>query len=202
MATQIGAPSTAPRRPPPSSPASTPSTAQYRTGLANCKRTTIVTSHAAFGYLAARYKLSQLALEGLSPEAEPTQSARRADRSRCAAPMPRRSSSRPSSRPSSHRPSPAIRSQNSRARPDRRTHPQRHQRTAPPTSPSCAKTSQPCAKPLDAANSEFRASRRSPHARPPAVCAGSEASTTIPSDRETSSFLGAHNRPPRRSART
>jgi len=31
-----------------------------------------VTSHAAFGYLAARYGLTQLALEGLSPEAEPS----------------------------------------------------------------------------------------------------------------------------------
>jgi zinc transport system substrate-binding protein len=45
---------------------------QYRAGLAHCKRRTIVTSHAAFGYLAARYKLSQLALEGISPEAEPS----------------------------------------------------------------------------------------------------------------------------------
>jgi zinc transport system substrate-binding protein len=44
----------------------------YRTGLTNCKRTTIVTSHAAFGYLARRYHLHQLALEGLSPEVEPT----------------------------------------------------------------------------------------------------------------------------------
>jgi zinc transport system substrate-binding protein len=46
--------------------------AEYRTGLAHCKRHTIVTSHAAFGYLAKRYKLTQLALEGLSPEAEPS----------------------------------------------------------------------------------------------------------------------------------
>ncbi len=45
---------------------------EYRTGLARCRRRTIVTSHAAFGYLAARYGLSQLALEGLSPEAEPS----------------------------------------------------------------------------------------------------------------------------------
>ena len=44
----------------------------YRTGLTNCKRTTIVTSHAAFGYLARRYHLHQLALEGLSPDVEPT----------------------------------------------------------------------------------------------------------------------------------
>ena len=46
--------------------------AQYRAGLAHCTRKTIVTSHAAFGYLAARYGLTQLALEGMSPEAEPS----------------------------------------------------------------------------------------------------------------------------------
>ena len=31
-----------------------------------------MTSHAAFGYLAARYDLQQVPLEGLSPEAEPS----------------------------------------------------------------------------------------------------------------------------------
>jgi zinc transport system substrate-binding protein len=46
--------------------------AQYRNGLAHCRRKIIVTSHAAFGYLADRYGLTQLALEGLSPEAEPS----------------------------------------------------------------------------------------------------------------------------------
>jgi zinc transport system substrate-binding protein len=46
--------------------------AEYRAGLARCKRRTIVTSHAAFGYIAERYRLTQLALEGLSPEAEPS----------------------------------------------------------------------------------------------------------------------------------
>jgi zinc transport system substrate-binding protein len=45
---------------------------RYRMGLSRCRRRTIVTSHAAFGYLAARYGLRQLALEGLSPEAEPS----------------------------------------------------------------------------------------------------------------------------------
>jgi len=44
----------------------------YRTGLRRCRRTTIVTSHAAFGYLARRYGLTQRPLEGLSPEAEPS----------------------------------------------------------------------------------------------------------------------------------
>lgn len=43
----------------------------YQTGLAHCARTTIVTSHEAFGYLAARYGLRQLALTGIDPEAEP-----------------------------------------------------------------------------------------------------------------------------------
>jgi len=46
--------------------------ATFRRGLAHCRRRTIVTSHAAFGYLARRYGLTQLALEGLSPEAEPS----------------------------------------------------------------------------------------------------------------------------------
>ena len=45
---------------------------EYRHGLANCKRHEIVTSHAAFGYLAARYGLRQIPITGLSPEAEPS----------------------------------------------------------------------------------------------------------------------------------
>jgi zinc transport system substrate-binding protein len=45
---------------------------EYRRGLASCKRRTIVTSHDAFGYLADRYRLRQLAIVGLSPEAEPS----------------------------------------------------------------------------------------------------------------------------------
>jgi zinc transport system substrate-binding protein len=44
---------------------------EYRRGLARCARHEIVTSHAAFGYLAERYGLRQIALEGLAPEAEP-----------------------------------------------------------------------------------------------------------------------------------
>lgn len=44
---------------------------RYRTGLAHCARREIVTSHAAFGYLAQRYGLRQVSVEGLSPEAEP-----------------------------------------------------------------------------------------------------------------------------------
>jgi zinc transport system substrate-binding protein len=46
--------------------------AQFRTGLRACARREIVTSHAAFGYLAERYGLEQIALSGLSPEAEPS----------------------------------------------------------------------------------------------------------------------------------
>ena len=46
--------------------------AEFRSGLADCGRREIVTSHAAFGYLAERYGLEQIALTGLSPEAEPS----------------------------------------------------------------------------------------------------------------------------------
>ncbi len=45
---------------------------EYRRGLAICARREIVTSHAAFGYLAVRYGLRQVPLEGLTPEAEPS----------------------------------------------------------------------------------------------------------------------------------
>ena len=45
---------------------------EYRRGLANCQRRVLVTTHAAFGRLAARYGLIQLALAGRTPEAEPT----------------------------------------------------------------------------------------------------------------------------------
>src|SRR5829696_10380323 len=44
----------------------------FQRGLANCERREVVTSHAAFGYLAARYGLEQIPITGLSPEAEPT----------------------------------------------------------------------------------------------------------------------------------
>jgi zinc transport system substrate-binding protein len=40
--------------------------------LATCMRREIVTAHASFGYLAARYGLEQIAISGLSPEAEPS----------------------------------------------------------------------------------------------------------------------------------
>jgi zinc transport system substrate-binding protein len=44
----------------------------YATGLSSCRRREIVTSHAAFGYLASRYRLRQIPIAGLDPEAEPT----------------------------------------------------------------------------------------------------------------------------------
>jgi zinc transport system substrate-binding protein len=44
---------------------------QYQEGLAHCQCHIIVTSHEAFGYLASAYGLTQEAITGLSPEAEP-----------------------------------------------------------------------------------------------------------------------------------
>jgi zinc transport system substrate-binding protein len=44
---------------------------EFRTGLSECARTTIVTSHEAFGYLADAYGLTEVAIAGLSPEADP-----------------------------------------------------------------------------------------------------------------------------------
>jgi zinc transport system substrate-binding protein len=46
--------------------------AQMAAGLANCERNDLVVSHEAFGYLASRYDLHQVAISGLSPESEPT----------------------------------------------------------------------------------------------------------------------------------
>jgi zinc transport system substrate-binding protein len=44
----------------------------YADALKICQRRQIVVSHAAFGYLAERYGLEQVAISGLSPESEPT----------------------------------------------------------------------------------------------------------------------------------
>ena len=46
--------------------------ADFRSGLAECERTEFVTSHAAFGHLAARYGLTMVPIAGLSPDAEPS----------------------------------------------------------------------------------------------------------------------------------
>jgi zinc transport system substrate-binding protein len=45
--------------------------ARYRQRLAGCARDLLVTSHDAFGYLAARYGLRQEGVAGLSPDDEP-----------------------------------------------------------------------------------------------------------------------------------
>jgi zinc transport system substrate-binding protein len=45
--------------------------AALRTDLTGCAQIAIVTSHAAFGYLAQRYGLRQIPIAGLSPDAEP-----------------------------------------------------------------------------------------------------------------------------------
>jgi len=45
---------------------------EYREGLAHCARRDFITSHAAFGYLAAEYGLNQVSIAGLSPEQEPS----------------------------------------------------------------------------------------------------------------------------------
>lgn len=45
---------------------------EFRQGLSRCQKKDFVTSHAAFGYLAARYGLHQVAISGLSPDEEPS----------------------------------------------------------------------------------------------------------------------------------
>jgi zinc transport system substrate-binding protein len=46
--------------------------AAYQAGLHHCAGTNLVTTHTAFGYLAARYGLTQIGIAGVDPEAEPT----------------------------------------------------------------------------------------------------------------------------------
>lgn len=45
---------------------------EYVTGLAHCQKKDIITSHAAFSYLAARYGFTQVSISGISPDAEPS----------------------------------------------------------------------------------------------------------------------------------
>ena len=45
---------------------------EYKQGLASCAEKNIITSHAAFGYLATEYNLNQVPITGLSPDAEPS----------------------------------------------------------------------------------------------------------------------------------
>ncbi|WP_040321190.1 metal ABC transporter substrate-binding protein [Austwickia chelonae] len=44
---------------------------EFADGLKNCTNKKLVTSHAAFGYLAERYKLQQMSIAGISPDKEP-----------------------------------------------------------------------------------------------------------------------------------
>ncbi|WP_432973009.1 metal ABC transporter substrate-binding protein [Dactylosporangium sp. CA-233914] len=44
---------------------------EYERGLSDCARHDLVTSHEAFGYLAARYHLVQVPVTGLNPDEEP-----------------------------------------------------------------------------------------------------------------------------------
>lgn len=46
--------------------------AKYRQGLSNCLYKDIITSHSAFSYLAKEYGFNQIAIAGLSPDAEPS----------------------------------------------------------------------------------------------------------------------------------
>jgi zinc transport system substrate-binding protein len=46
--------------------------AAYRQGLSQCSDKNIITSHEAFGYLSTTYGLRQIAIAGLSPDAEPS----------------------------------------------------------------------------------------------------------------------------------
>jgi zinc transport system substrate-binding protein len=45
---------------------------RYESTLGSCRRREFITSHAAFGYLARRYGLIQVAISGLEPEGEPS----------------------------------------------------------------------------------------------------------------------------------
>ncbi|MBM3934143.1 MAG: hypothetical protein FJ319_07560 [SAR202 cluster bacterium] len=45
---------------------------RFQTGLATCSKKQVATSHEAFGYMARRYGFEQMAVSGLSPEAEPS----------------------------------------------------------------------------------------------------------------------------------
>src|SRR5690349_23618505 len=46
--------------------------AAFAAGLATCARRELVTTHGAFGYLARRYRLTQLSIMGRAPESEPS----------------------------------------------------------------------------------------------------------------------------------
>jgi zinc transport system substrate-binding protein len=48
---------------------------RFAAGLRDCARREVVVSHAAFGYLTRRYRLEQIAVTGLAPQAEPSPAA-------------------------------------------------------------------------------------------------------------------------------
>ncbi len=45
---------------------------EFKQGLSRCQKKDFVTSHAAFGYLAAQYGINQVAISGVSPDEEPS----------------------------------------------------------------------------------------------------------------------------------
>ncbi len=45
---------------------------EFKQGLTDCTRKELITSHAAFAYIAERYGLKQVPVSGMSPEAEPS----------------------------------------------------------------------------------------------------------------------------------
>ncbi|REE99321.1 metal ABC transporter substrate-binding protein [Thermomonospora umbrina] len=45
---------------------------EFRAGLKSCKLKSMVTAHAAFGYLADRYGLTQVSIAGIDPNSEPS----------------------------------------------------------------------------------------------------------------------------------
>ena len=57
----------------------------YRAGLAHCERHELVTTHAAFGWLAERYGLEQVGITGIDPESEPARRRSPTSSTACAA---------------------------------------------------------------------------------------------------------------------
>ncbi len=45
---------------------------EFRTGLSKCEKNKIITSHGAFAYLAQRYNLRQVSIQGLNPDGDPS----------------------------------------------------------------------------------------------------------------------------------
>lgn len=45
---------------------------EFAAGLGSCERSEFITTHAAFGYLAARYGLTELGISGVNPDDEPS----------------------------------------------------------------------------------------------------------------------------------